>query len=408
MATTPSMPRHYDALTPAQTPSREKMRLKGLWHGGEWWCNCDPRRRAVERQVQRATPNKGKSFWACSIPSHNPNGCGFFLWFQDAKLRETGLQPIVSDEMTVTGTQTPSRSKTSTSTSTPTPTMTQSRLTAYGIQVTGSRRRSDPERPRSSATEDPSSSGRGTEAVPTQTQKNEPSSSDPEKATTAVAKTNYTPLTPALTASSKRKRDAFADDYFSDVGSDEERQLADITDQSVEKITRHKSFNTPQASRAVEDVINTPSQPVARTLFPRNEASNKRQKTVSFEEPVPLPSPAKAPSPNASAHVVASTPPSSSPETSDDDITDQVMNLLHGQRIEESVLRSVHQLLVTSSRKTKGLIMSRDSARAALNEKNAIIVRLQEDIVAHENQERYRNSQITNIKANLMKMYEDN
>ncbi|EHK15666.1 uncharacterized protein TRIVIDRAFT_187712 [Trichoderma virens Gv29-8] len=90
------------------------------------------------------------------------------------------------------------------------------------------------------------------------------------------------------------------------------------------------------------------------------------------------------------------------------EITEQVMDLLQSQSIEPSVLQSVRSILATSARRTKGIAMGRDSARVALNEKKIKIARLQERIAALENKEQALNGQITQIKANLMKMYEDN
>jgi hypothetical protein len=95
-------------------------------------------------------------------------------------------------------------------------------------------------------------------------------------------------------------------------------------------------------------------------------------------------------------------------EDGDDDITEQVMSLLQTQSIDPSVLASVNNLLVVSARRTKGLAKGRDSAREAVKEKKMKIGRLQEKIAALENSERSLNSQITHMKAGLMKMYEAN
>ncbi|TFB05898.1 hypothetical protein CCMA1212_001691 [Trichoderma ghanense] len=451
MATTatPSSNRHQDVY--AGTPSSEKRRLKGLWYRNEWWCNCSPRARAVARNVTSNTPNKGKGFWVCRLPPNQ--SCGFFLFFEEARLREISLSGEAPDAAT-----TPSKAG---------PSMTQTRLTDNGFRVLG-RRRSNPGLSQAEDDDDDD----GAEAVG-----REPvlSSSQPEagrdkgkgRAVDDVGDGGYEPLTPGTSGGLKRKfDDAFDDDDDDDeLDSDDERQLAAMTDRSVEKFLREQAYNihgappdceeemlassskpvartlfphaqNSAAAEVEEDVLATSSKPVARTLFPQAQNSTaKRTKTVSFEEPEPFP-----PTPSRTSHARGSqssqaesssqtSPPSSMENPSafpssivtatqlnddedhaggHDDITEQVMTLLQTQPIEPSVLESVRKLLAASARRTKGIAMGRDSARAAVNEKKVKITRLQERIVALENQERVLNGQITHIKASLMKMYEDN
>ncbi|KAL7798043.1 hypothetical protein V8C37DRAFT_243166 [Trichoderma ceciliae] len=418
---TPSRSRYQDVY--AGEPSTEKRRLKGLWHRNEWWCNCSPRKRAVERSVTRDTPNRGKFFWACPHPP--PEGCGFFLWFDEARLREVGLTPSSSGGAAdAPPTATPSRSS-----------LTQRRLTDIGFEFLRDRRRSDPG-PTQLEDEDGDA-----EAAP----RPQPmSSSQPESGTSssdkgkgkAVADASfyYEPLTPGTSSGLKRDRDAFEDDDFDDISSDEERQLAEMTDRSIDKFIREQGYN--QSNHNTEDGedggLATSSRPVARTLFPQAQGA-KRQKSVSFEEPEPFPpTPSRTANSNSTQPPPPSTmqtsPPSSmgaptfpsssvtptqqnddgEPEGGTTDITEQVMSLLQTQSVDPTVLQSVHNLLLTSARRTKGLAMGRDSARIAVNEKKIKIARLQERIAALENREQSLNGQITHIKASLMKMYEDN
>jgi chaperonin cofactor prefoldin len=101
-------------------------------------------------------------------------------------------------------------------------------------------------------------------------------------------------------------------------------------------------------------------------------------------------------------------PPASSPPETSYDVTDEVMNLLRGQNIDKSVLSSVQSILETAARRTKGIVLGRDSARSSLKTKDDNIATMQERITALENRERMHRSQMTNIKAGLMKMYDDN
>ncbi|KAK4078713.1 transcriptional regulator family: Zinc finger, GRF-type [Trichoderma aggressivum f. europaeum] len=411
--TTPSSNRFHNVYP--STPTSEKRRLKGLWQRNEWWCNCDPRAKAVPRAVTADTPNLGKWFWAC--PLRGPDGCGFFLWFEEAKLREISL---FSDRSGATPSKLPS--------------FTQTRLTDIGFEILGDRRRSDPGNFLAGEMD-----GDREDAKPPQ----RVSSSQPEaetasgkgkgkgKAVVDAGPASYEPLTPGPSAGAKRKHDVFAEDDFDDLGSDEERQLADMTDKSVEKLIREQAYDDPKAADGEDGAFASSSRPVARTLFPQAQSSTKRSKSVSFEEPEPFPpTPTKskdaqssptntqqttppssmdAPAPTVPSSAMTATQLNDDEEREDnDDVAEQVMCILQKQSIKPSVLESVRNILATSTRRARGIAMGRDSARAALNEKKIKIARMQERIAVLENEKQSLNGQITNIKASLMKMYEDN
>lgn len=326
--------------------------------------------------------------------------------------------------------------------------MTQTLLTDKGFEVLGARRQSDP------GTSTPLE-GEDGEPGPAPRPQQPMSSSQPESGTTTTTSSSdkgkgkgkavadepsdYAPLTPGPSGNAKRKYDAFEDDDFDDIGSDEERQLADMTDRSVEKFIREHAYDYSNQNEegGEDDNLAGSSRPVARTLFPQAQSA-KRQKAVSFEEPEPFPAAAggRAARANGSPPPPTSTLQTSPPSTMDDsaaaaaaassssaatkqddeedkdgsggDITEQVMGLLQTQSIEPAILQSVHDLLLMSARRTKGIAMGRDSARTAVNEKKMKIARLQERIAALEDKEQSLNGQITHIKASLMKMYEDN
>ncbi|KAM0519964.1 hypothetical protein ACHAPE_003236 [Trichoderma viride] len=428
MATaTPSRNRHHDVYP--GTPSTEKRRLNGLFHRNEWWCNCDPRKRAVDRTVTKATPNKGKRFWACPHPP--PDGCGFFLFAHEARVREIGLTPSSSNEAVdePPAATTPSKQ----------PTLTQTRLTDIGVEIyRGRRRRSDPEAALPENEDDDADAAlhhhhhHQTVSSP---QPEAESSPDKGKGKAAADRLfTYEPLTPGPSGGRKRGRDEFEEDLLSEMDSEEERELATMTDRSAQRFLRAKAYSGQQTDNGEDDAAAGPSRPIARTLFPQAKGA-KRRKSVSFEEPEPsAPTSSKATTNDAESAPPPSTmqmsPPSSmeeappfpssamtatqqndgdeDKESGDNDITEQVMGLLQTQSIDPSVLASVNNLLVVSTRRTKGLAMGRDSARAAVNEKKMKIGRLQEKIAVLENSERSLNGQITHMKAGLMKMYEAN
>ncbi|CAM1506554.1 Fc.00g061950.m01.CDS01 [Cosmosporella sp. VM-42] len=364
----PATPRKPPADQQAQTPASQKKRLdKGLWKDGQWWCNCEPRKKATLRETKKGR-NQGKLFWTCNVYPY----CDFFLWRDQAKAREAG--PASPTEETAES----SRSKA--------PAFTQRPLTAFGYQVTPGRRLSDV-----------ATAGSGVAADATDlTDSDEELEFQPSSTLAEMG----TPCPP----SSKRKRDAFEEDTeFSDLDSDEERQLAAIADKSAEKIRAAKAPITPSNTRTHDVVNGLPTPSVARTLFPGSDA--KRQKQVTFED---TPSSATLSATVTPSTVRSQAPPSSSPPDTSYDVTDEVMTLLRGQNIEPDVLTSVQSVLTTSARKAKGIAMGRESARASLKARDDRIAALQERIVALENKERMHHSRVTNIKANLMKMYEDN
>ncbi|KAM0345177.1 hypothetical protein ACHAPU_006812 [Fusarium lateritium] len=378
-----STPRFKSRQTP-RTPKSQKKRLpKGRYSDGHWWCNCEPRQKATLREVKKIGPNNGKLFWKC-------DDCNFFLWRDEAKVRETGFRsPRGVDES--------ARSEP--------PPMTQQSLVSYGYQVTPGRNQSD---------DNPADSTEsGEESEPDtpmpKSVRDRAQASGPSKLPSAPAVALETPSR----GSSKRRRDAFEqdEDEFGDLGSDEERQMAAIADKSAEKAAQRR-YTTPNTSRSTHVISGLPTPSVSRTLFPASES--KRQKQVSFDE-----TPSRYTSSMSTATLSASTTPSKTPSGPQDipsgsppdasfDVTDEVMDLLRGQKIDHKILSSIQSTLATAARRTKGIVLGRDSARATQKAKDEKIVALQERIVALENRERTHRSQMTNIKAGLMKMYDDN
>lgn len=231
-------------------------------------------------------------------------------------------------------------------------------------------------------------------------------------------------LQPGLPAQSspKRKQPMVDDDFLQGLEptdfTAEDELFRDISPNVTAATGHHvsaNSFVTPSNNRTVENVngLYTPSftDNVQRVLL-YGEPSNKRAKTVSCEQPIPLtlssgtltPGSAATPSRN---RVQSSLPPASlSPAKAVDcDVTADVMGLLRNQSIDPAVLSSVQDLLTTSARKAQGLLRSRDSARDALRKSNETISSLQARIVALENKEQAHSSDITRIKAQLMEAY---
>lgn len=326
--------------------------------------------------MRKEGPNKGKPFWTCATYPF----CKFFLWRDEAIIRESGFK-AASDAEGANDQSVPPRPKT--------PTFTQRPLESYGIQATPSRQTG------TGSDLKGVSDAVGTSFTSTQTVRETQSSS-------------------SVPSPSKRKRndkDTWDQDDSSDLDSDEERQLAEIVDKSAEKLTPRRAvgdiFTTPVTDRRTADIVGgLPTPSVCRTLFPPSEA--KRSKTVSFDEPSSSETPATpAKTPTSRPTTVNPDGPSSSPAGADaQNVADEVMELLGDQKIDPGVLRSVHELLLKAARQTKGISLGRDSARAALKEKDKKIARLQDKIRDLEVQHKYDAREITDMKAEMMRIYE--
>ncbi|KAJ4315022.1 hypothetical protein N0V84_008592 [Fusarium piperis] len=379
MASTPRGKSRFQSTQQPETPKSLKKRLhKGRFSDGQWWCNCEPRNKASLRETRKSGPNKGRFYWKC-------DDCGFFLWWDEAKPRETGLKSSEKGES--------SRSKA--------PALTQQSLVSYGYQVTPSRRASDMD------FDDSTDSSEESDQDPPMPKSAKTVEAGPSRAAAL-------PETPSRRPT-KRKRDVFEEDEdedeFSDLGSDEERQMVVLADKSAEKAAAQKRYETPTNLRSA-DVISGLPTPVSRTLFPGTDS--KRQKQVSFEDTPSRHWVALSSTTISAGTTPSRTPaglqavPSSSPPDNSYDVTDEIMGLLQGHKVDPGVLRTIRHTLTTAARRTKGIILGRDSARATLKIRDEKIASLQERITALENRERVHRNQMTNIKANLMKMYDDN
>ncbi|KAK0389640.1 hypothetical protein NLU13_3215 [Sarocladium strictum] len=376
-------------------------RLYGAYVDGKWWCNCQPNRKlAALREVTKDTPNKGKFFWTCPVF----NGCNFFLFWDEARAREGGPHP------TPLAQDLPPRPKT--------PTLTQPKLTAYGVQLTPGRRRQS----------------RGEEV-------NEEHRETGGEATTTMAKRScpsHDEMPSALRTpeSGKRKRHDIAEprrgkddstDEFSDfaVDSDDERQLIDLTDASAKKVAASKvkgGLVTPKTGTRTVAGLPTPSS-VSRNLFPSDRS---RPKSVTFDPATPsrldvnradedadddgddtiIGDNTQA---DASFTSTATLPTTDSPSTiSQSDPTSEILSILSSHGIDPSARRSVHHLLSISARRARGVEKSRDALREELRKQKSRNAKLQDKIAALEDKLKMRDRSVTNLKAGLMELYDEN
>ncbi|KAJ5154278.1 Zinc finger GRF-type [Penicillium coprophilum] len=76
-----SSPQKYPGSPGTTAPLR-----RGLFKDGIWCCNCPERPAAARRQTKKQGANFGKWFWTCAQSPHLK--CSFFLWADDATMRE--------------------------------------------------------------------------------------------------------------------------------------------------------------------------------------------------------------------------------------------------------------------------------------------------------------------------------
>ncbi|KAG5914456.1 hypothetical protein E4U53_004642 [Claviceps sorghi] len=385
----------------------KKKRFNGVLQDGQWWCNCDPREKAILREVMKEGPNKGRFFWTCTCQPY----CNFFLWREDAVKRERRLAEGLRHTKKGGKNEHDDETEQKHAHKPKGPTFTQKPLESFGIQTSPARRLSA--LGAGDTDDDGGSDSTTTSFVSADIMREHASASGTSPAS---------PTTP----SSKRKRTSQEnwdnDDCFSDLNSDEERQLAELADDNTKKVASKKAvddvFATPATGRNAANIVaGLPTPPVSRTLFPSSDG--KRPKTVSFEDlspsstmttPSKKPPPSTLPRPGASANTNASisaATPSDPLCDSIHDLANQVMGYIKGQNVNPRVVRDVQKCLITAEQRIKSVAAKRDGALHSLQERDERIKRLREENHALRTQVKHDQKTLTNIKQGLRKMYDE-
>ncbi|KAK8126479.1 uncharacterized protein PG998_002238 [Apiospora kogelbergensis] len=386
------------------TPTKQP--LNGFFTNGQWLCNCQPRLPTIQFQVRRKTKNEGRWFYTCQKERTKPGHCGFFLFAEDARLREEGAL-LTNSNTEPSATQTPSRRLKQTTLSasvTPRP-QSERRVGStpitsvsdlgrqVGVPVAGASNSGGLAPPSSSATVRASDKSDGTVGQVETNSELESSEDELSQATPSIAATAAKSRNQLTQTGAKRKRPAFEldeDDLFGDWDSDEERLVTLITDSTSTRGTeghgrKRDAFATPGVSRTVKDTgtgMATPSltdKPVRRVLFaePEIQSTSKRQRTDesgSFTRPA-----AMTPS---SSQESATTPGS---HAGDLNVTETVMGLLKGQSLDDQVRGEVRRALQKFESRAKGLERGRDASRQAGKRLQERITKQQARIVDLEN-----------------------
>ncbi|KAB8303874.1 hypothetical protein EYC80_005242 [Monilinia laxa] len=315
-----------------------KVALNGLFSDGNWQCNCNPRLPAVRFQVKKEGPNKGRWFYTCQEPKEK-TGCGFFLWDDKAKGREMGA--VLNNTRTEPHTPelrtpvTPSKDK----------------ITIEGHAIASNKwiqdlgKREEDEFGAWPLTKEDE------EKVVKTVQRTDPESF-PETPRKGMSSRTATP-------GSKRKR------------GEEENNGASMYPTPTTKETKD------------EDIFGTPSTSHRKL---RGGIWNGNERSVLF-------SPSETPSPMRFKDVSTGPPPKfmaspSKSSTGDSkqsyDITEDIMNLLKDQNINEEVDAKLRQVLTRHTLKISGIVKGRDITRLALKTKDSKIAELQQRIMVLE------------------------
>nr|OQO15529.1 hypothetical protein B0A51_17748 [Rachicladosporium sp. CCFEE 5018] len=344
---------------------------KGLFADGIWQCNCDPRLPAEHFKVKKEGKNQGRWFYTCQ--NSEPQRCGFFLWDEDAKIREEGA--VLGNSRTE-------------------PEM---RREAEGQTTWG------PARGGMFGNVDPIS-GRA------RTQRE----MDDDESTEAGSPPPLYSTQPAVQAANKRSATTAGfgddDDDFLDwplTGQDEDA-MAQAADAASSFATPHKAqkqgvYDTPatttekakrylpwlaeaaqatpsgKAQQPQPDYFNTPSKPsvMPPLHFPNPTAAPAGPQTPSVDPVVPSAIP-NAPSP-PTRHMDPLLHPSST-----SDLANSALSILSTTSIAPESLAQLRALLNQHDLKTQGISKGRDITRLGLKAKDAKIAELQARIASLE------------------------
>ncbi|TGO68413.1 hypothetical protein BOTNAR_0025g00450 [Botryotinia narcissicola] len=328
--------------TPSKAPSFKatptKVALNGLFSDGNWQCNCNPRLPAVRFQVKKEGANKGRWFYTCQEPKDS--SCGFFLWDDKAKGREVGA--------VLNNTRTEPHTPESRSPVTP----SKDKRTLEGHAIASNKRLEDIGKKEDDEFGAWPLTREDEEKVVKTAERTDPGSF-PE--TPRKGKMDGKTATPG----SKRKR------------CEGESNGANMYPTPRTKGTRDEDiFGTPSTSR----------KRINGGMWDGNERS------VLF-------SPAETPSPMRFKDATMGPPPKlmgspSKGSTGDPlqnyDMTEDIMNLLKDQHIDDEVSAQLRQMLARHALKISGIVKGRDITRVALKAKDTKIVELQQKITQLE------------------------
>jgi hypothetical protein len=198
----------------------------------------------------------------------------------------------------------------------------------------------------------------------------------------------------------KRKLDVFeeSDSDFGSLNSEDEEELAAMADETAEKLEK-----TPATTRVVAGL---PTPSTTRTLFPvAEERAAKRQRTLAFDDLPDTPSKPSTSSASASTKTVSFSSPPEAPSASNP--VDTMLSILAPYNVAPGDADKLRNLLEVESRRRAGAEKSRDFKQKRTEQLDSRIAKLQEELAASKNKERVMHGQITEMRAKVMRHYQD-
>ncbi|KAI0851373.1 hypothetical protein F5Y00DRAFT_8114 [Daldinia vernicosa] len=378
----------------APSPSG-KVPLNGHFRNGIWYCNCIPRLPAVQYLAKRETANKGRSFYACKKDRNKENKCNFFLWTEDAHVREVD-NVLTNSRSEAEGTPSrrpKKRQRTLHESITPAKEKRQGKTPVTSLADLD--RILNPGSPSATAQSSTMKTRSSSKETAKSVQKSASSDEDDDSAHTsddAQAQSDSAPDTPS--AAPKRKRSDVEE--YSDLSSGEEQELVALANSSAQLQTKQRNaFATPSGPRTlIEDGMATP-------------LTEKPLRRVLFTDPSPT-------TPKRDLAASSTSPPSSQQQQQDPatpgkerELTQEIMALLYDQNIDGVVRRKIRSTLDRHAARAKGLERGRDASREAAKKAEARVAELQQRVADLENQRRLDGEARQKMRTDLMKLYRE-
>jgi hypothetical protein len=365
---------------------------RGVFADGIWHCECKPRLPAEHFKVKKETKNKGRWFYTCQNQAEK--SCGFFLWDEDAKLREEGA--ILNNS------------------------------------------RSEPQHRQVSNAQDGWAAGRTRTGIfanvdPLATEATHTSIKD-EDATTDEG--SPPPAYSSQQTGKKRKAEAADlnnnddddDDYDDELlpwplTGDEEQELVAAADKTApppetpRKAAKTGIYATPATTVQKKRTLPWLQESDEPTTVPRTPSMFSDRHTEYTDSPSKPPTKilpaiheqAYGPTPTLRASTRESQTKSPSPPNRHRDalanpadssslLTNEALATLAGTSIPPSVLSNLRRILGKHDLKTQGLVKGRDVSRLALKAKEAKIVELQARIASLEAEKEVDRSAIRGLR----------
>lgn len=302
--------------------------------------NCSPRLPASHFQVKKETVNKGRWFYTCQEPKEQ--SCGFFLWDDDAKTRE--MKAVLHNSRSEAGPPTTPKKPTG---------------RAQDMERSGGYHKINESKVIDLDKDDEDEYGEW------------PLDAEDEIEVVEAAERASSMRPP------ETPRKALKTSEFTTPGSKRIR-------------SGEGPWPTPatNATARAEDVFRTPT--TARSQFLGLDSTSKRG----------LISPSASPTPNRRLDFssVAVAGPSGS---ADYDITEEVLQLLEGQPIEDETIANLRQLLNRYALRNSGIEKGRDVTRLALKARDAKIEDLQQQVATLESKREMDKAVIRHFKDDI-------